>query len=214
VKREVFLTFDYYKKGERLIKSRDAERAIDAFVSGLERGDPKCAFGIYYTVAIVGSVTMTIYEAENIFNERYDEIRDLADMGDAEAMVILAESARYGFSDADEEPYMLRLYAAAALGSEKAKAIIADIKAEDEERISLPEADESISLAEAEEQAIVPPASELPIGLTDSRAKELCKDISRECILIADEADGDILESLGMLPGSGKVYSGFDDGAR
>lgn len=148
---------------------------------------------------MVGSVTMTLYEAETIFNDNYFEIKALAEDGDAEAMVILAESARYGFSD-DDEPYMFRLTKAAELGCKKAMDIIAEIEAEDEERQAL---------MEAEERGIIPTACALPCGLDNTEARELVRALDKECILYTDDADEDLLESIGMLPD--KAYSGFDD---
>ena len=118
----------YYEKAQRYIDAHDVEEAITAFISGLERGDCKCAYGIVRAVMQFGSYTMTDDEAISIFASSYSEIRLLAEEGDTEAMVMVAEGIRYGFvDDDDEEPYLFWLFKAAALGDKDALSIIEEL---------------------------------------------------------------------------------------
>ena len=121
----------YYKKASLYIESRDVERAITLFISGLERGCHKCAYGIVRAVTSFGSYTMTDDEAISIFISSYPNIKLLAEEGDTEAMVMVAEGVRYGFVD-DEEPYELWLNKASELGNEDADAILRELGLRDD----------------------------------------------------------------------------------
>ena len=110
---------------------------MTAFVAGIDRGCAKCAYGILYTVFELGSHTMSMDEAIEIFDDFYPLIKQLAIDGDAEAMVMVAQGIRYGFTDDEDEPYMLWLTRAAALGDTNAMSIIREIEML-EEPIMLP----------------------------------------------------------------------------
>ena len=120
-----------YKKGLSLIEKGKYEEAITAFISGLDRGEVKCAYGILRTVMSYGSLTVTDEEAVEMLTAVYPEVKRLARIGDAEAMVIVAQSSRYGFVDDEEEPYMLWLTGAAELGNETAISLLKALELSD-----------------------------------------------------------------------------------
>lgn len=71
---------------------------------------------------------MTDDEVLGIFQEAYPNIRRLATEGDTEAMVMVAQSIRYGFIEDDEEPFFFWLIRAMQLGDEQAKSIVEEIE--------------------------------------------------------------------------------------
>ena len=120
----------YYQKANQYIKNNQIEEALTTFISGVEKGCAKCAFGILQTTITYGSTTMTEEEAISIFRSCFDRIKCLAEMGDDEAMVIVAESIRDGFVEDGNEPALLWLKKAADLGNQAAQKLIAEWNAE------------------------------------------------------------------------------------
>ena len=121
----------YYKRAMGYLKNDDVENAITTFFSGLERGHVKCAFGPIHTLMRYRSYTMTEDEAISIFASSYLKIKLLAQNGDTEAMVIVAEGIRYGFVEDDDEPYLFWLTRAAELGDKSAMTIIEELDTPD-----------------------------------------------------------------------------------
>jgi hypothetical protein len=179
---------DFYEKAHLLVQKSLFEDAITEFIKGLDRGDVRCAYGLIYVALMIGSHTLSYYEATEIFEQNYDKIRALAENGDSEAMLIVAESARYGFAEC-EEPYMFWLMEAAKCGNARAKALICEIEREDDTPLlgcGLP-----VALAEGETTDV-----QLYLEHEDYRLVEYSR--------IAD-VDDDVLEDLDLLPGKGKV---------
>lgn len=122
----------YYQRAEKYIKSNKVEKALSVFLKGLECGYKKCAYGLLKTVINMKSRTFTDDEAIDIFKSSYLSIRSMAENGDDEAMVIVAESILNGIVD-DEEPYLMWLYKASALGNERAAEILNELDLRDSE---------------------------------------------------------------------------------
>ena len=136
-----------------------------------------------------GSITVTEDEAISIFQSAYPDIKALAEGGDTEAMLMVAEGIRYGFVD-DDEPYMYWVNRASALGDAKADKLL-DEYGREENPLYLPSPE---SLPESYEQdtkddvfAVVPVSEKLLNG----------GEIPDECTLIAD-ADFLVREELGI----------------
>lgn len=108
------------------------EKAITHLISGLDCGYVKCSFGIAQTVMNYGSYTMTEDEAISMYCSSYSKIRLLAEEGDTEAMVMVAEGIRYGFVEDDNEPYLFWLTKAAELGDEWAIALMQELDLSDD----------------------------------------------------------------------------------
>lgn len=122
----------YYSRAQQYIKKRETEEALTILVTGLELGHPKCAYGIVHTVVNFGSYTMSEDEAVSIFRSNYAQIKCLAEEGDTEAMVMVAEGMRYGFVDEDDsEPYIFWLTKAAESGDKDAMALIEELDISD-----------------------------------------------------------------------------------
>ncbi len=129
----------YYKKATKIIQEackllRDSDRvrgienAITVFMSGINRGDPKCAYGILDVVMHQGTYTISDNEAASIYRASFPEIKLLAQNGDAEAMVMVAQGLRYGIVQDEEYPYAFWLSEAVRLGNEWATTVIKDIE--------------------------------------------------------------------------------------
>ena len=124
-----------------------------------------------------------------IFQSAYPGIKALADGGDTEAMLMVADGIRYGFVD-DDEPYMYWISRASALGN----AMAAEAEAEydrEENPLYLPDpanAAEKSKMHINDESLAVVPVSE--------RILKDCE-IPNECVLIA-EADFLVREELGI----------------
>ena len=99
----------YYEKARRQIRNNTIEEAINTLIAGLDRGYAKCAFGVIDAVINYGSYLMTDDEAISIFKSTYPDIKLLAEEGDAEAMVMVAQGIQYGFVEDEDEPYMFWL---------------------------------------------------------------------------------------------------------
>ena len=113
------------------LENNDVEGAITAFIAGLDRGYVKCAYGVIHTVMTQGSYMMTEDEAISIFTSNYPDLRLLAEYGDTEAMVMVAEGIRYGFVE-DSEPYLYWLNMAAEKGDADAVEIMKELGADDD----------------------------------------------------------------------------------
>ena len=122
----------YYEKANKLIENDEVEEAITTFIVGLDHGCVKCAYGVIHTVMNHCSYTMTEDEAISIFSSSYAKIKLLAQEGDTEAMVMVAEGIRYGFVDDYDEPYLFWLTRAAELGDKGAMAIIEELDLSDD----------------------------------------------------------------------------------
>ena len=121
----------YYERAMDYLENDDVENAITTFISGLEHGHVKCAFGPIHTLMRCCSYTMTEDEAISIFTSSYLKIKLLAQNGDTEAMVMVAEGIRYGFVEDDDEPYFFWLVRAAELGDKRAIAILEELDVPD-----------------------------------------------------------------------------------
>ena len=122
----------YYKKGKDLIERNEVEKAITAFIVGLDRGECKCAYGILHAVTHFCSYTVSEEEGASIFSATYPQIKSLAQGGDPEAMVMVAEGTRLGFVEDEDEPYLYWLTKAAALGDLHADAILRELEESDD----------------------------------------------------------------------------------
>ena len=187
----------YYEKANKLIENDEVEEAITTFIAGLDHGCVKCAYGVIHTVMNHCSYTMTEDEAISIFSSSYSKIKLLAEEGDTEAMVMVAEGIRHGFVDDYDEPYLFWLTKAAELGDKGAIAIIEELDRLDDPWM-LPEG-ESFVTAEACEDM----DSTDMILLDDRLDLEVFSNadaaalIAQEYVLIADP-DADILEQYGI----------------
>ena len=123
----------YYQRAKFCVENKDVEGALDCFVAGLERGHIKCAYGIVHAVTTYGSPTMTDEEAISIYNASYEKIKLLAEEGDTEAMVMVADGIRYGFVEDDDEPYSYWLEKAAEGGCREALVLLEADTAEEAE---------------------------------------------------------------------------------
>lgn len=121
-----------------------------------------------------------------IFQSAYQDIKALADGGDTEAMLIVADGIRYGFVD-DDEPYMYWISRASALGNAKAAEAEAEYDRE-ENPLYLPDPANAAERKINDGSLAVVPVSE-----------RILKDgeIPDECVLIA-EADFLVREELGI----------------
>lgn len=124
----------YYEKANRLIANDEVDEAITTFIAGLDHGCVKCAYGVIHTVMNHSSCAMTEDEAISIFSSSYSKIKLLAEDGDTEAMVMVAEGIRYGFVDDCDEPYLFWLTKAAELGDKGAISIIEELDLSDDPR--------------------------------------------------------------------------------
>ena len=119
----------YYQKAVKYLKGQDVERALTTFISGVDNGCPKCAFGVLKIAIEISTRTLTEDEAISIFNSCYDEIHSLADGGDDEAMIMVAEAIRYGIVE-DEDPYFMWLWRAFELGNTDAADMLSELDRE------------------------------------------------------------------------------------
>ena len=119
-----------------------------------------------------------------IFQSAYPGIKALAEDGDTEAMLMVADGIRYGFVD-DDEPYMYWINRAAALGNAKAAEAEAEYDRE-ENPLYLPDPANAAERNINDESLAIVPVSE-----------RILKDgeIPDECVLIAD-ADFLVREEL------------------
>lgn len=110
------------------VRHHDTEQALTAFLQGVEEdGDPKCAFAIPYTVLFYGSPTLSMEEAVSIFLPLFPSLLALAKGGDSEAMVMVAEAVRYGFTEDEDTPYLYWLYLARARGNKRAGELLHEL---------------------------------------------------------------------------------------
>lgn len=121
--KEVSVIDKYYKTATTYLQHNNVERAITAFVAGLDNGSVKCAYGVLSAVTKYKSHTLTDDEALDIFESNYKDIKKLAEDGDAEAMVMVAESIKNGFAE-DDEPYMYWIQRASESGDAVAISLI------------------------------------------------------------------------------------------
>ena len=113
---------DYYKKAKRQIKMQKIEEAISTLIAGLDRGYVKCAYGLVHTLLHYTSYTFTEDEAIALFNLNYERIKLLAEEGDIEAMLMLADGIEYGLVPDEDEPYGYWRARAVKLGGREAVA--------------------------------------------------------------------------------------------
>ena len=109
------------------IENGEVEEAITTFVKGVDHGYFKCAYGIIHTVMNHRLYTMTDDEAISIFSSAYSDIKLLAQEGDTEAMVMVAEGIRLGFVEDDDESYLFWLTKAAECGDKSAIDILKEL---------------------------------------------------------------------------------------
>ena len=181
---------NYYKDSYKLLNEMKIERAITGFCRGLDTGCAKCAYGILDAVVNCGSHTMSEDEAIRIFQNNYPYIKSLAEEGDSDAMVIMAESIRHGFSE-DDEPYFLWLHMASALGNPKAAALLSEL-----------EIDELPALQAAQRSSAdlpVAAGASLPMATGATNIGEEVYDPSSEVVLMS-EPDFLLREELGLIP--------------
>ena len=182
----------YYAKAHRYFLAKRSEEAITTFLAGLDRGHVKCAYGIIRTVMNLGSYTMSYDEAISIFDSSFSSIKLLAEEGDTEAMVIVAEGMRYGFVDCDDEPYFFWLTKAAELGDADAAAILAELDAL-YSPIALPPASSSTDGT----ASVALTSFGGCLDLTFAEGIEAEDEPVSECVLI-DEPDWLVYEELGI----------------
>ena len=192
--REVcYIKDKYYKRANRLVRDNMIEEALTAFIAGVDHGCPKCAFGLLYTVFEHGSYTLSVDEAIGIFDAFYPDIRSLADGGDDDAMVMVAQGIRYGFINDYDEPYMLWLAMAARLGNTDAMSIIREIEMM-EEPVALPPPPD----ADGEGEGGGSSAMVLSDGCTSIvYAADTAATLNADRVLISD-ADWLVYEALGI----------------
>ena len=124
-----------------------------------------------------------------IFQSAYQDIKLLAENGDTEAMLMVADGIRYGFVD-DDEPYMYWISRASALGN--AKAAEAEVEYDREENpLYLPSPETMPERYEQDTKDDV--LAVVPVG----EKKLNIGEIPDECVLIAD-ADFLVREELGI----------------
>ena len=136
-----------------------------------------------------GSTTVTENEAISFFQSAYPDIKALAEGGDTEAMLMVAEGIRYGFVD-DDEPYMYWVSRAFSLGDAKADKLL-DEYGREESPLYLPSPETMPERYEEDTEddvLAVVPVSEKMLNIGE---------IPDECVLIAD-ADFLVREELGI----------------
>ena len=136
-----------------------------------------------------GSTTVSEDEAISIFQSAYQDIKSLAEGGDTEAMLMVAEGIRYGFVD-DDEPYMYWVSRASALGDTKADKLLDEYDRE-ESPLYLPSPEtmpERYGKDTKDDVLAVVPMSEKKLNIGE---------ITDECVLIAD-ADFLVRDELGI----------------
>lgn len=176
-----------YKKAVNYLKKREIEKALTTFVRGIDHGEVKCAFGILKIVTEIGTPSFVEDEAIEIFQTRYYDILAMAEDGDDEAMVIVAEAIRCGFAE-DSEPYFMWLYRAKSLGNPDAAAILAEVESIYAfDYIGLDEGDVSSLPKIGGGGTLVPGEERLPVPSDGT-----------EQVLLAD-ADDMLLEDLGVF---------------
>lgn len=110
------------------VRHHDTEEALTVFLCGVEQdADAKCAFAIPYTILLHGSHTLSMEEAVSIFQPFYPSLLALAQKGDVEAMVMVAEAIRYGFAEDEDTPYLYWLYLARARGNRRAGELLHEL---------------------------------------------------------------------------------------
>ena len=172
----------YYNRALKHLAEGRIEQALTDFISGVEHSDDKCAFGILRIATEIGSNTFREEEAIAIFQHHLDAILGMAQRGDAEAMVMVAEAIRRGFTERDDEPYLYWLNRAAELGSADATHILGELERE--------QSSEHLRLAPPGAVVTAEGSYSLPIpddGLDFD-----------EHVLIGD-ADCDLLDTLGVF---------------
>ena len=136
-----------------------------------------------------GSITVTEDEAISIFQSFYPNIKAIAEGGDTEAMLMVAEGIRYGFVD-DDEPYMYWISRASALGDAKAVKLSEEYDRE-ESPLYLPSPEsmpERYGQHTKDDVLAVVPMSEKILNIGE---------IPDECVFMAD-ADFLVREELGI----------------
>lgn len=116
-----------YTRAMYYIRHNDTESALTAFIRGMDEGDAKCAFAIPYTILLYGSHTLDMDEAVAMFLPFLNDLREMAQKGDVDAMVMLAEALRYGFAEDEDTPYLYWLYLARTRGSRRAGEILYEL---------------------------------------------------------------------------------------
>lgn len=175
-----------YKKAVGYLNKRDIEKALTTFLRGIDRGEVKCAFGVLKIVTEIGTPSFVEEEAIDIFRERYSDILAMAENGDDEAMVMVAEAIRHGFAE-DCEPYFFWLYRAKSLGNTDAAAILAEVESIYAfDYVGLDEPDSAELTLIGGEDALV--LSEKKVPLPSEKGEQ---------VLLAD-ADDLLLEELGV----------------
>ena len=110
------------------IRHHDTEEALTAFLCGVEQdADAKCAFALPYTILLHGSHTLSFEEAVSIFHPFFPTLLTLAQRGDEEAMVMVAEALRYGFAEDEDTPYLYWLYLARSRGNRRAGELLQEL---------------------------------------------------------------------------------------
>ena len=181
-----------YERAKRLIERGETEKGLTVFIKGVDNGECKCAYGIVRCVTQLGSLTLSVDEAISIFAESYADIFELAEEGDDEAMVMIAEAMRYGFVEEGDDPYFMWLCKAAEVGNEEAVRIIAEL-------------DEIYSIADliavptqsTSETSLIAYRGAGALTVKDADEKE-AEVILRDAPLIA-EPDFALLEEVGII---------------
>lgn len=175
----------YYRKGSMLADKNEVEDAITTFISGLDRGECKCAYGILHAVTHFCSYTMSEEEGISVFRSYYPQIKSLAQAGDAEAMRMVAEGIWLGFVEDEDEPYLFWLEKAASLGNSCAEDLLRE----------LGEADDPFALPDLSECLLEGGADQTDQLLLAQDAEDI--DLPEEHVLLA-EPDFVLREQFGI----------------
>ena len=179
----------YCIKAKRYIECRSVEAALTTLVAGLDHGEDKCAYYLLRILLEHTTPTFTEDEAISIFKDRYPYIRNLAEDGDAEAMLIVAEAIRYGFAE-DDEPYMFWLTRASEQGYDEATLLLCELE-RNEEIDALPP-------PKSDREGNIPYDATLSLVCSAGAGASSTDELASECVLIA-EPDVTLLEELGIL---------------
>lgn len=167
------------------MERNEVEEALTTLIAGLERGESKCAFGILHAVTHFCSYTVSEEEGITIFKTYSPCIRSLAQAGDTEAMVMVAEGTRLGFVEDEDEPYLYWLTKAAALGDLHADAILRELE----------ESDDPFALPDLSECLLEGGADETDLLLLAQDAEDI--DLPEEHVLL-EEPDFVLREQFGI----------------
>ena len=116
----------YYKQATKYLEKKDTEKALTTFIVGVDSGFHKCAYGLVKAVTTIGSFTLTEDEAISIYQKSYPKLKEMALMGDHEAMFMIGYGILQGFVEDDDEPCFYWFEKAFSLGNQDAGQALID----------------------------------------------------------------------------------------